>query len=338
MRIAVVAPSSRFDDWREVGGAGARDRRRARIPGVEIDFHPQCVARRQSFRRHRRRARADALVEVANDPGVRRDLVRARRLRLEPDRRAARSPASARRRATRPGSAIATPASCSPASTAPAIPNVAHGPMPQDVMRDGRRGGGRRARSAWLVRRDRRRAGAAGSSRARATPRSTSPCFGMLLGTPLEPDLAGHVLLLEEVSEHMYATDRALFHITASANVRRVAGHPARPGQRRAAQRSRLRRGRGGGGPPLVRARRNPLSRAAPISATIRPTRWSRSVSFEDLSRALSTEKARRVAPNRRHFSLSSPLPRRWICALSSASESTGREEWHRYRAVCSVR
>ena len=48
--------------------------------------------------------------------------------------------------------------------------------------------------------------------------------LGMLLGTPLEPDLAGHVLLLEEVSEHLYATDRALFHITASDNVRRVAG------------------------------------------------------------------------------------------------------------------
>jgi muramoyltetrapeptide carboxypeptidase len=45
-----------------------------------------------------------------------------------------------------------------------------------------------------------------------------------LLGTAIEPDLAGHVLMLEEVSEHSYRTDRALFHITASANVRRAAG------------------------------------------------------------------------------------------------------------------
>ena len=48
--------------------------------------------------------------------------------------------------------------------------------------------------------------------------------LGMLLGTPLEPDLAGHVLMVEEISEHLYATDRALFHLTASANVRRIAG------------------------------------------------------------------------------------------------------------------
>ena len=48
--------------------------------------------------------------------------------------------------------------------------------------------------------------------------------LGLLLGTPLEPDLADHVLLIEDVSEHMYATDRAMFHLTASANIRSVAG------------------------------------------------------------------------------------------------------------------
>ena len=45
-----------------------------------------------------------------------------------------------------------------------------------------------------------------------------------LIGTPLEPDLSGHVLLLEDVSEPMYAVDRALFHITSSPNIRKVAG------------------------------------------------------------------------------------------------------------------
>ncbi len=45
-----------------------------------------------------------------------------------------------------------------------------------------------------------------------------------MLGTPLEPDLAGHVLLLEDVSEHSYRTDRALFHITAQPALRRLAG------------------------------------------------------------------------------------------------------------------
>jgi muramoyltetrapeptide carboxypeptidase len=48
--------------------------------------------------------------------------------------------------------------------------------------------------------------------------------FSLLLGTPLEPDLAGHDLLLEDVAEHMYRTDRAMFHITSNAAVRRIAG------------------------------------------------------------------------------------------------------------------
>jgi muramoyltetrapeptide carboxypeptidase len=45
-----------------------------------------------------------------------------------------------------------------------------------------------------------------------------------MIGTPLQPDLAGHVVMLEEVSEAMYRTDRAMFHITSNANLRRAAG------------------------------------------------------------------------------------------------------------------
>ncbi|HEX3942899.1 MAG TPA: LD-carboxypeptidase [Rhizomicrobium sp.] len=45
-----------------------------------------------------------------------------------------------------------------------------------------------------------------------------------LIGTPLEPDLSDHILLIEDVSEPMYAVDRALFHITSGLNIRRVAG------------------------------------------------------------------------------------------------------------------
>lgn len=37
----------------------------------------------------------------------------------------------------------------------------------------------------------------------------------MLCGTPLMPDLAGHVVMVEEVSEHLYAVDRLFFHLTA---------------------------------------------------------------------------------------------------------------------------
>jgi muramoyltetrapeptide carboxypeptidase len=48
--------------------------------------------------------------------------------------------------------------------------------------------------------------------------------FSQLLGTALEPNLAGHVVMLEDVSEHMYRTDRALFHITGNPSVRAVEG------------------------------------------------------------------------------------------------------------------
>ena len=44
-----------------------------------------------------------------------------------------------------------------------------------------------------------------------------------LLGTPLEPDFTGVDLLIEDVGEQLYRIDRAMFHVTASPNVRRAA-------------------------------------------------------------------------------------------------------------------
>ena len=38
--------------------------------------------------------------------------------------------------------------------------------------------------------------------------------LAMLVGTELVPDLAGHVVMVEEVAEHLYAVDRLLFHVT----------------------------------------------------------------------------------------------------------------------------
>ena len=48
--------------------------------------------------------------------------------------------------------------------------------------------------------------------------------LGHLIGTPSEPDLSGHVLMLEEVSEAMYRIDRALLQITSAPSLRKVAG------------------------------------------------------------------------------------------------------------------
>jgi len=48
--------------------------------------------------------------------------------------------------------------------------------------------------------------------------------FSQLIGTPLQPDLTDHVLMLEEVSEYMYRIDRSLFHVTSNPAIRQVAG------------------------------------------------------------------------------------------------------------------
>ena len=97
--------------------------------------------------------------------------------------------------------------------------DIAWGPMPQDVLRDEGDTAIHRALN-WLVLRD----------RAALEPQLQPPAMAFnltvlsnLLGTPLEPDLAGVDLLIEEVGEHLYRIDRTMFHVTASPNVRRVA-------------------------------------------------------------------------------------------------------------------
>ena len=99
---------------------------------------------------------------------------------------------------------------------------VAHGAMCQDILREG--GEAAVARSlAWLAHRD---PGALepSVSTAAASAAFNIAVFSQIVGTPLQPDLTDHVLMLEEVSEYMYRIDRYLFHITANPDVRRVAG------------------------------------------------------------------------------------------------------------------
>ena len=96
--------------------------------------------------------------------------------------------------------------------------NVAHGPMPQDILRAGGEAAVGRALD-WMVHRD----------RAAMEADLESPAFAfnltvlaMIAGTPLEPDFSGADLLIEEVSEHHYRIDRLMFRLTASASVRRA--------------------------------------------------------------------------------------------------------------------
>jgi muramoyltetrapeptide carboxypeptidase len=217
MRIAVVAPSSRFSE--EAAARVTAIAARAR-PDVEIHYHPQCFLTHNHFA-GTDAARADALVEVANDPGF--DAIWFARggygaCRIAEAALARLGPAARDKAWLGYSDAGFLLAGLYRAG----FGRLAHGPMPQDAMRDGGEAAIARA-LAWLAARD------PASLEPGLEPGRPHAAFnivvlGSLLGTSLEPDLADHVLLLEEVSEHMYATDRALFHLAASPAIQRVSG------------------------------------------------------------------------------------------------------------------
>ncbi|MCO8028949.1 LD-carboxypeptidase [Brevundimonas diminuta] len=101
------------------------------------------------------------------------------------------------------------------------FPHVAHGPMASDGSRHDATG--LRAVN-WLRHGD----PASLEPSLRSDPR---PAVGFnltilneLVGTAIEPDLTGHVVMLEEVSEALYRVDRIMFHLTGQASIRRIAG------------------------------------------------------------------------------------------------------------------
>ena len=96
--------------------------------------------------------------------------------------------------------------------------DVAWGPMAQDAMRDGGQAAIHRALD-WFVRRD--------PAALEPDLRMPAMAFNLtvlsnLIGTPLEPDLSGVDLLIEDLGEHLYRIDRTMFHVTSSPNVRSV--------------------------------------------------------------------------------------------------------------------
>jgi len=102
------------------------------------------------------------------------------------------------------------------------FPNVAHGPVARDIMREGGEAAARRA-LAFLV------DGDPATLEPHVSAEVPSVAFNLtilshIVGTKLEPDLTDHVLMLEDVSEAMYRIDRHFFHITSAPDIRKVAG------------------------------------------------------------------------------------------------------------------
>jgi len=218
-RIGVVAPASRMSaEVAQKVPALAAQLYPDRTP--EIVFHPQCFASHGHFA-GADDARAEAFLAVANDESFDAvwfarggygscRVVEAVIGRLTP---------VARRKAyvgySDAGMLLA-------ALYRAGFASVAHGPVAQDILRGGGDAAVGRA-LAWMI--DRAPQALEPTARgARKTAAFNITVLSHLLGTPLQPDLAGHVLMLEEVGEAMYRIDRALFHITSNPDIRRVAG------------------------------------------------------------------------------------------------------------------
>lgn len=219
-RIGVVAPAGLLTDH------GVLDRICAFVAAryeenVELAIHPQCRLADGHFAGSDRQ-RADALVEYANREDIDaiwflRGGYGANRIAEEAVRRLG---AAARRKKwlgySDAGFLLG-------ALHRAGIGQVAHGPMPVDIDRasGGRAAVGRAL--AWLVEEH--------PASLEASERTETPklafnltVLSQLLGTPLEPDFTGRVLMIEDVGDYLYRYDRFLFHVTSNANVRRCAG------------------------------------------------------------------------------------------------------------------
>jgi muramoyltetrapeptide carboxypeptidase len=208
MRIGIVAPSCRIDtDIVSRVTALAADR-------AELVWHPQCFLSDGHFAGPDH-ARADALIEYANDPRL--DAIWF-----------ARGGYGAVRIVDRVIEALGEAArdklylGYSDAGTilgalyAAGLGRVAHGPMPADIRRDGGEAAVTRALD-WLV--DGLHHGAGEPVAA-----FNIVILAHLIGTRHLPDLTGHVLMLEEVAEHLYRVDRDLAQIVQHPHIRGAAG------------------------------------------------------------------------------------------------------------------
>jgi muramoyltetrapeptide carboxypeptidase len=219
IRIGVVAPGTRIDrDLAERLKSFAADSFLDRAP--EIVVHPQCFLSAGHFAGDDA-ARAQAFVDYANDPSL--DAIWFARGGYGACRIAEAAIAQlndAARAKTYLG--YSDNGALLGGLYARGFKNVAHGPIVVDLTRAGGEAAVRRA-LAWLI--DRAPESLElGVMLDGKTAAFNITVFQSMLGTSLEPDLAGHVLMLEDVGEYLYRLDRALFQITSSANVRSVKG------------------------------------------------------------------------------------------------------------------
>jgi muramoyltetrapeptide carboxypeptidase len=187
---------------------------------LDLVFHPDALARAGHFAGDDA-TRARAFLEMANDPAL--DAVWVARGGYGAGRIAEAVVAGLGAAAQgKPYLGYSDAGALLGALYRAGLPNAAHGPVAQDVLRPGGEAAILRA-LAWLVDRD----PAALEPSLRRGEKAAAYnliVLSQLIGTPMEPDLSGHVLMLEEVSEATYRIDRSFLHITSTPQIRRVAG------------------------------------------------------------------------------------------------------------------
>jgi muramoyltetrapeptide carboxypeptidase len=216
-RIGIVAPASRISP--ELAD-GVRTLAESLYPGrAELTFHPQCFLSSGHFA-GTDDERAKAFLEIANDS--RFDAMWFARGGYGSGRIAEYVAANLKQAAREKIYLGYSDLGFMLAGLYKSGCKVAHGPMPADLSRtDGEVAVARALK--FLAER------APDTLEPSVSPAHPSAAFNItvlnnILGTALEPDLAGHVLMLEDVSEHMYRIDRSLQHVTSFASIRRVAG------------------------------------------------------------------------------------------------------------------
>src|SRR5688500_17361795 len=212
-RIAICAPSTPIT--RDVA-ARVTALAAAEFPQLELHFHEQCFVEEGHFASSDQ-VRLSALLECADDPAF--DAVWFAKGGYGANRIAARAIAGlgdAGRGKTFLGYSDSGYLHAALYRNGRGYP--VHGPMPVDIRRQEGEGAVRRA-LAWF-------AGDAGGLEPSLDERPAVAfnliTLAMLCGTELMPVLAGHVVMVEEVAEHLYAIDRLFFHVTQ--HLRGIAG------------------------------------------------------------------------------------------------------------------
>jgi muramoyltetrapeptide carboxypeptidase len=212
-RIAICAPSTPItrDVVARVTALAA-----AEFPELELQFHEQCFAERGHFAGSDR-LRLDVLLECANDPAI--DAVWFAKGGYGANRIAAQALAGLGDDAR--GKTFLGYSDCGYLLAGlyrGGIGYPVHGPMPVDIRREGGEAAVRRA-LAWFAGDAH---GLEPSLDGRPTVAFNLITLAMLCGTELMPMLADHVVMVEEVAEHLYAVDRLFFHVTQ--HLRGIAG------------------------------------------------------------------------------------------------------------------